>query len=390
MGVWGPFRGPHLQLTLRLDWEAAYLDGRTAARRRATVHITRTGLDITLPESGARLFWPFREIRQTQGTHAGEQVRLERGGELSEALLIGDVGFLSAARAAAPEAAHFHEPGRRRLRVGLTFAALVAAIALAVGIYYVGIPAVAAVAAARVPVSWEEKLGGAIVDHFAPPSGRCEDPVRQAKIDGIVAALTAKARPQPYTFRITVVNSSVVNAVAAPGGQLILFRGLLERTDSAEELAGVLAHEVEHVLHRHVTRAIFQQASTGVLMAALVGDVSSVVAYGLEGARTLGDLQMSRAAEAEADREGMRLLQEAGIDPQGMITFFEKLSRREGGRGGDPVTRYLRTHPTTTERIATLRALAAAAPKPERRLLPDDDWNDVKSLCGELPAPSPR
>ena len=375
---------------MRLDWDAAYLDGRTAARRRATVHITRTGLDVTLPESGTRVFWPFREIRQTQGAYAGEQVRLERGGELSEALLIGDVGFLSAARAAAPEAAHFHDPARRRFRVGLVFGALVAAIGLALGIYYVGIPAFAAVAAARVPVAWEEKLGGVIVDHFAPPSRRCEDPVRRAKIDAIVAALTAKARPQPYTFHVTVVNSSMFNALAAPGGQIILFRGLLERTESAEELAGVLAHEVQHVLHRHVTRAIFQQASTGVLMAALVGDVSSVVAYGLEGARTLGDLQMSRAAEAEADREGMRLLQEAGIDPQGMITFFEKLSRHEGGRGGDAVTRYLRTHPTTTERIATLRALAAAAPKPERRLLPDDDWNDVKSLCGELPAPSRR
>src|SRR6266403_1531989 len=83
------------------DWEAAYLDGRTAARRRAGVHITRTGLDVSLPDSGTRFFWPFREIRQTQGTYAGEQVRLERGGELAEALLIGDIGFLSAARAGA-------------------------------------------------------------------------------------------------------------------------------------------------------------------------------------------------------------------------------------------------------------------------------------------------
>src|SRR5882724_5273176 len=188
---------------MRLDWEAAYLDGRTAARRRAGVHITRTGLDVTLPETGTRFFWPFRAIRQTQGTYAGEQVRLERGGELAEALLIGDVGFLSAARAVSPEATHFHDPARRRFRVGLTFGALVAA-------------------AARVPVSWEDKLGSAIVEHFAPPAQRCDDPARQARIDGIVAALTAKARPQPYTFRVTIVNSSVVNAVAAPGGQIIL------------------------------------------------------------------------------------------------------------------------------------------------------------------------
>ena len=373
---------------MRLDWEAAYLDGRTAARRPATVHITRTGVDVALRESGMRFFWSFREIRQTQGAYAGEQVRLERGGELPEALLIGDIGFLSAARAASPEAAHLHDPGHRRFRVGLTFGALLAAIALALGIYYVAIPAFARVAATRVPVAWEEKLGAAIVEHFAPASRRCEDPARQARIDGIVAQLTAKAQPQSYTFRITVVNSGIVNAVAAPGGHIVLFRGLLERTDSAEELAGVLAHEVEHVLHRHITRAIFQQASTGVLMAALVGDVSGVVAYGLEGARTLGDLQMSRAAESEADLEGMRLLQEAGIDPTGMITFFEKLSKYERERGDDTLTRYLRSHPTTAERIATLRALAAAAPAPERRLLPGDDWNDVKSLCGELPAAS--
>ena len=90
---------------MRLEWEAAYLDGRTAARRPATVQITRTGLDVAVPESGARFFWPFREIRQTQGTYAGEQVRLEHGGALPEALLIADVGFLSAARAASPEAA---------------------------------------------------------------------------------------------------------------------------------------------------------------------------------------------------------------------------------------------------------------------------------------------
>ena len=369
---------------MRLDWDAAYLDGRTAARRRATVHITRTGLDVVLAESGARFFWPFREIRQTQGTYTGEQVRLERGGELSEVLLIGDVGFLSAARAASPEAGDLHDPARRRFRAGLTFGALVTAVALALGIYYVGIPAFAEVAAARVPVSWEESLGRAIVDHFAPTARRCDDPVRQARIDAIVAQLTAKARPQPYAFRVTIVNSGIINAVAAPGGNIIVFRGLLERTDSAEELAGVLAHEVEHVLHRHVTRAIFQQASTGILMAALVGDVSSVVAYGLEGARTLGTLQMSRAAESEADRDGIRLLQAAGIDTDGMFTFFDKLSAGERG-GEDIVPGYLRTHPTTAERIATLRSLAAAAAPPHGRLLPDDAWDNVKNLCGDLP-----
>jgi len=87
---------------LKLDWEAAYLDGRSAARQRATARIGRAALEITLTDSQTRLLWPYREIRQTQGTYAGEHVRLERGGDLSEALLVPDVAFLSALREAAP------------------------------------------------------------------------------------------------------------------------------------------------------------------------------------------------------------------------------------------------------------------------------------------------
>jgi predicted Zn-dependent protease len=366
---------------VRLDWDAAYFDGRTAVRRKAAVRISRTGLEISVPETGAKFFWRFSEIRQTQGLYKGEQVRLERGGDLAESLVIGDVAFLSAARATSPEAARLHEPARRRFRIGLTLGALATAVGLALALYFVAIPAFAALAATRVPVSWEAKLGEAVAEQVAPPALRCEDVDRQAAIDAIVAALLAPASPQPYTFRIAVVNRKVVNAIAAPGGSLVVFRGLLEQTESAEELAGVLAHEVEHVLHRHVTRAIFQQASTGVLMAALVGDVSGAVAFGLEGARALGDLRMTRQAEAEADGDGMRLMQQAGIDPMAMVTFFEKLQKSEGNRDS-ALSRYLATHPATAERIATLRALAAAGPKAQRRLLPDLDWNDVKTMCG--------
>jgi predicted Zn-dependent protease len=372
---------------VRLDWDAAYLDGRTAVRRKATVRITRTGLEIAVPETGGKFFWRFGEIRQTQGTYKGEHVRLERGGDFAEALIIADVAFLSAARATSPEAARLHEPARRRFRVGLTLGALLGAVGLALGLYFFAIPAFAAVAARRVPVAWEAKLGESVAEHFAPPARRCEDPQRQATIDAVVAALLAPAQPQPYTFRVAVVNSRVVNAIAAPGGSVIVFRGLLEQTESAEEPAGVLAHEVEHVLHRHVTRAIFQQASTGVLMAALVGDVSGAVAFGLEGARTLGDLRMTRQAEEEADRDGMRLMQQAGIDPAAMVSFFEKLQKTEKGARDSTLSRYLATHPATAERIATLRAMAEAGPKPDKRLLPDVDWNDVKTMCGAVQKP---
>jgi beta-barrel assembly-enhancing protease len=366
---------------VRLDWDAVYLDGRSAARQRATARIGRVALEITLADSNTRLLWPYREIRQTQGTYAGEHVRLERGGDLSEALLVADVGFLSALRAAAPDT-HFHNPARRRFRAGLIVVAGVAAIALGVGLYLFALPAVAAVAAERVPVQWEAKLGDAIVEHIAPVSARCVDGERQARIDALAAAVLKPVGTNGYTFRIAVADTPTVNALAAPGGAIVVFRGLLDRTDSAEELAGVLAHEFQHVLHRHATRAIFQHASAGILMAAVVGDVSAVVAFGLEGARMLGDLSMSRQAEAQADRDGMQMLHEAGIDTAGMVTFFEKLAELQGdpGRG-----KYLMSHPAPQERLATMRALSAQWPRPATRLLPGYDWNDIKSMCASAP-----
>ncbi|MDA2912290.1 M48 family metallopeptidase, partial [Nitrospiraceae bacterium AH_259_D15_M11_P09] len=82
---------------------------------------------------------------------------------------------------------------------------------------------------------------------------------------------------------------------------IVLFKGLLDRSDSAEELAGVLAHEMQHVIQRHGTRALLQRASIGILLAAMTGDVSSAATFGVGVASTLGTLSYSRRAEEEAD-----------------------------------------------------------------------------------------
>src|SRR2546425_5597873 len=93
-----------------------YLDGRSAARQPATIRLTATGLDIAL-ESGATLWWPFAEVRQTQGFYAGQQIRLERGAPLAAVLLVDDFGFLAALHTAAPVLTRrFHDPRRRRAR----------------------------------------------------------------------------------------------------------------------------------------------------------------------------------------------------------------------------------------------------------------------------------
>jgi beta-barrel assembly-enhancing protease len=363
-------------------WDASYLDGRTAARQKARVHLLPTGLEIVI-EGGARLWWPYGEVRQTQGAYAGEPVRLERGGELPEALLVPDIGILTVLHRVAPTAARrFHDPARRRFRVPLVLAAGLGAAAIAAALYLWVIPFAADVVASRVPVAWEEQLGRAVMAQFAPAESRCTDPEGTRQLDAMVARLTATVPDSPYTIRVSVVDRKPVNAFAAPGGYVVLLRGLVERAQSPEEVAGVLAHEIQHVMRRHATRSLVRQASTGLLLAAMTGDASGVVVFGLEGARLLGTLRYSRQAEEEADLEGLRMLEAAGIDAAGMVTFFESLRRVEPQFAKN--LGYLSTHPSTTDRLARLRATmkTPATPTP---LLSPEGWAQLRAICPAKP-----
>ena len=361
-------------------WDAHYLDGRTPLRRPARVVIGHSGLEISLLDGGGSFRWSLGDVRQTQGFYEGEQVRLEHGGELGEVLLVDDVAFLSALQAGAPHAARvFHDPARRRFRPGLALLAALGAVAASLGLYFWGIPGLAGLAASRVPVAWEVALGEKALTQLAPPDRRCRNPERQRWIDEIVAVLLRPLPDPHYPFAVTVVDHPMVNAFATPGGFIVVFRGLLERTDSAEELAGVLAHEIQHVLHRDATRAILRQASTAILVAALVGDVSAVAALGVESARVLGDLRYSREAEAQADRDGMRMLRAARVDPRGMLAFFRAMEKLEGA--SPTAARYLSTHPAAVDRLQALAVLAAEPAPPPATLLRGVDWGEVRKIC---------
>ncbi len=372
-------------------WQGHYLDGRSAARQPVTIQPLRGALHITTAD-GRTLTWPYTSIRQTQGTYEGEHVRLEHGGEMSEALVVLDPDFLTALHKMAPElTTHVHDPARRAARVKLTALAAIGALGLAAVLYLWGIPGLAGIVTPLVPVSWEQKLGRVVVDHLTAQQKPCRDAHREQVLDGIVSRLTATAPANPYHIRLLVLDSPVANALAAPGGYIIVFRGLLEMTESPEQLAGVLAHELQHIYQRHTTRLIIEQASTGLLLAAVSGDFSGAMTYGVEASRVLGRLQYSRRHEKEADTEGMRLLMGANIDPAGMIEFFELLKKRTPELPG--MWKYLSSHPATDDRIAYLKRLAATATATSVRVLPNSEWRDIRNLCeagrgGKKPDPS--
>ena len=349
-----------------------YLDGRTPVRRAVTVRVVGAGLDLTL-EDGATMRWPLDEVRQTQGAYAGEPVRFERG-TAPETLLIDDPGVLIAIHdTSSRPRQRFHDPRRRRARLGATVVALAVALGLSGVLYVWGIPAASGVVARWVPVAWEDRVGASVVDRIVPVATRCSDPAAEAALDAVMRRLLAAAGPVPYRFRVVVADVPVVNAFAAPGGHLVLFRGMLEESRTPEELAGVFAHEIEHVIKRHSTRMILQRASTALIVTAMLGDVSGAASVAIEGARVFGAMAYSRASEAEADEAGLRLLLAAHVDPAGMISTFD----------GDPQGgwRYLASHPPSAERAATLRRLAASAPRTFTPVLDDAGWHALRGMC---------
>lgn len=173
-----------------------------------------------------------------------------------------------------------------------------------------------------------------------------------------------------HRYRWFVADRPEINAFAAPGGVVVVFRGLIQAAETPEELAGVIAHEVAHVELRHSLRAGVKGMGLRALLSLALGEVAGGVLE--RAAAELTELRFSRDAEREADAEGVRRLAAAGLDPQGMIGFFERLEKQEG----TTMPALLSTHPATAERLERLRREAAAA-RHDPTPLPVD-WGAVK------------
>lgn len=368
-----------LSFHLQPAWTGHYYDGRTPTRYPVTITIAPSGLELQL-SNGTRLWWPYHEVTQSQGAYDNEPVRLERGSPIPEALVVDDSKFLVAlSHTAQSRISALSIPRDRRSMLQILVLAAVGSIAALAAVVVWGIPALAELVTPLIPVSWEVALGESVVARLAPPAARCTDSQLRDAITSVMTRLESNMPVHPYKFHIVVLDRPIFNAFAAPGGYVVILQPLLEATKTSEEFAGVLAHEMQHILKRHAMKVLVRDLSLGLIVGAILGDVSGIGAFGLQAARTLTTLQYSRDTEEEADRAGLQLINAAHIDSAGMVSFFTTLKAQAGGI--EPPA-YLSTHPDTDARIAVLKRLAATqgTVKPEP-LLPDFKWDDVKKLC---------
>ena len=368
--------------TLQTEWNGIYYDGVSATPHRVTVQVRQTGMQI-IARSGSQLSWHYEDIRQTQGKYAGEEVRFERGNGICETLAISDMAILNSLhQIASDQVTHFHNPTRRRQRVLLTVLAGLASIPLLWLAFSWGIPWLSGPITTLIPVSWEEELGEFMVTKLVSPEKQCTDPQITESLDAIVQILNQSTTSNPYSFHVHVVDNPTVNALAAPGGHIIVFRGLLENAKTAEEMAGVLAHEMQHILLRHSMRLLVQQASMGIVVGALSGDVSGIMTFGLQATQLLQTLSYNREFEEEADREGVRLLLRTGIDPKGMISFFQTIDDQLKERGHSRnLVQYLSTHPSSQDRMRQLQSLIPTTFKSTTVMLTQSRWESIRTRC---------
>jgi beta-barrel assembly-enhancing protease len=160
-----------------------------------------------------------------------------------------------------------------------------------------------------------------------------------------------------YRYEFHVAEDKAVNAFALPGGVIVVNTGLIDLTARPEELAGVLAHEVQHVELRHSVRGLVKSLGLRGLFAFATGDIGGSLLG--EAAVGLTGLKFSRDDESEADRMGLDSLVAADIDPSGMPTFFERMSKHTGEA---PVA-FVSSHPSGADREAALRARVSATKK---------------------------
>jgi beta-barrel assembly-enhancing protease len=258
----------------------------------------------------------------------------------------------------------------------------IAAVAAVGAFFWFAGSAILQTLAPLVPRDVSRSVGEQYVALFAPENKRCDTPAGRAALDTIISRITPPGGlVEPVT--VSVTDDATINAFALPGGQVVLYRGLIAQAQTAEEVAGVLAHEFGHVQRYHGNQALIRHFGAGIFLEGLGGDIGTLAATGLF-------LSNTRAAEREADEEAIRFLTGSKVSATGVSEFFARLEGKaargkpaekgEAVDSGTDLVDLISTHPPDTDRQR--RFAEAARTYTATPLLNDSQWQALKAICG--------
>jgi Zn-dependent protease with chaperone function len=347
-----------------------FFDGRSNRKHLVAL---RLGEQCDIIEGGAVIAqWPYDRIRRVDAQPQVLRLSCQAAPPLAR-LEISD-GALATELAARCLHLDVDSPGRKggtaRI-VGWSIAAL--ASILLVVIY--GVPFAAERLAPLVPSSFENRIGQVAEKQIRLvfDGKACNAKDGEAAFVKLVGTLR-NAAGLPGPVDATLLSSEVANAFALPGGKIYLFNGLLQKAHSSDEIAGVLAHELGHVVHRDNMRNLIYNGGTSFLVGLLFGDVTGSSAI-LFATRTMFNATYTREAEASADAFSIELMHKLGRSPKPM----GELLLRVTGNEKDKNLSFLSNHPFTEDRLALMQEEDRPPTSPP--ILSDEEWMALRSIC---------
>jgi predicted Zn-dependent protease len=248
---------------------------------------------------------------------------------------------------------------------------IAAAMVIAYPVHAVDLPDLGEVSRVALSESKEDQVGREIMHEIRDSSDFLDDPVTVDYLNALGEQLAAVSPDPSRHFEFFVIQDPTINAFALPGGYIGVHTGLIDAVRNESELAGVLSHEIGHVVQKHIARMVDAQKTSGLIsMLALAvailaarsdSQVSQAAIVGSQAASVQSQLNFTRGNEREADRVGLQIMSASGFSPQAMATFFQRL-QSESRLDDSNAPAYLRTHPLTYERIADMQNRLAGMP----------------------------
>lgn len=330
-------------------FEGKYFDGRSATGYPAKVELSSLSIEInyTTAQGPQFISWVPDKVHRNDFTGRGV-VYLKYGEYPHQYLEVNDTAFERTLRETYPKAKFHNNAYNAIFSTGVKgiIAITVAFIGILLLGYFYVLPAFAESVAATIPISWEEEFGNAAYGQMM--GMETIDSSNSKLADEFFKEMGYKS---DYNVSITVTKNNIVNAYALPGGKIVVYEGILRSMDSPDEFAALLSHEYSHVALRHSTKNIFRSLSSYMLMSLVIGDAGGIAAVIVQNADQLKQLGYSRGLEEEADRNGLKLMKEKQIDPNGMENLLKTLKEEEGGAEVDESMEFLSTHPLTKQRM---------------------------------------
>lgn len=365
----------------KLEAMGRYFDGQSARAHDVIIGFGTRTLTIFDTRDVALAHWPLGSLR-AQSPRGADEMVVVPGDHAEERLTLVDPVMKEALAKVCPDLYRRAKNGK-----GIRVAGLwgFGAIASVVVIVFYLIPALAVNLAPLIPPDREQALGDAVAKQITYILGTSEQDNRglcQGE-EGLAAIAAMRDRltgelDLPYPLRIDVLDHKLVNAVAMPGGRIIIFRGLIDKADTPEEVAGVLAHEIGHVVHRDPTVGVLRTAGTAGIFSMLLGDIFGAGIIAAAGETAL-NASYQREAEARADRTALEMLAAAGLPSSPFAIFFERMREQYGDT--PLVLKYFASHPGLAGRAEGARAANTVTGKSFEPVLSDRDWVALKGIC---------